>query len=273
MQKTETIKITSIALVAMLAMFLLPVVSATIAQVTPATLSNQSASFSTNWTFANVTDGITHPISANSTFKWNATGSWVAVTKSGFTCTTTNCIATLDISSMGEGFGVLNFSAGNNTDVLAGTLGGVFKVDKTNPTVSISRDLAEIPTQGTIKVTWSTSDSGSGLSSKTMTITSPDSARCAAITSTSASGSQTLTGTQTACEGTYTASITSTDYSGLSSTSSVTWRAYTPDGTGFGIPTSGLQNAPGASKNNSRNVIVFVIIIGIVIFLLTRKKN
>lgn len=219
--------------IAFLLVLILPMMSATIATVTPTASQNISSNFVTNWTFANETDGITNPTSAASKFYWNATGSWVEVTKSSFSCTATNCIATLAVSSMGEGLGVLNFTAGNATDVLGGTLSSQFRIDKTNPTVTLSATPSSSRTIQTnaVTLTWAATDTSS-ISSTAVAVTAQGDGACTipAISYTAASGTETLSGTQTQCAGLYTATITTTDTSGLSSSDSTTFKIYYPEG-------------------------------------------
>lgn len=256
--KIKSNLINRIILIASL-LVLLPMVSATIAQGQPPTGSNQSANFMTNWTFVNVTDGITNVNSANSTFYWNGTGSWVAVTKTNFACTAAMCNATLDISTMGEGMGVLNFTAGNTTLRLGGTLGGAFRVDKTAPTATISTDVSRQERSKDVILTWSGTDSGSGVQTTSVTLTGGTDAGCAISGTTSfstATGTQTLTGTQTQCAGTYTATIVSTDYSGLQSTTSTTFDIYHPSGGSVTIPQTVVDNGQLGGTNKNKLMLI-----------------
>jgi hypothetical protein len=251
-----------------LALAIIPLASAAIAQVTPATASNQSANFATSWTFVNETDEIRNAGSANSTFYWNETGAWVAVTKSAFTCVADVCSATLDISTMGEGRGILNFTAGNNTAVLGGTIGGRFRVDKTNPTANIAVSAPQINQYQPETITWSSSDDGSTLQSTAVTIVSPNSA-CPTLSYTDASRSVQILNSQTSCTGTYTATIIATDYSGLSTTATATFLV--PVG-GGGVGLAANQVASNPASNQSKSNWIAYIIIAIAIILLLRKK-
>lgn len=280
--KLNTMRRTNKSLAIMMAMFSvlfvcfvgIPAVSATIAQVAPAANSNQSANFVANFSFVNITDGITNAASANSTFYWNSTGSWVAVSKSGFSCTAANCIATLDISTMGEGVGYLNFSAGNSTRVLAGTVGSKFTVDRTAPAITVTTSPATLSVRGAETVTWAVSESGSGIQSTSVTITSPDSVRCPTLSYTDNSNTVQLTAEQTKCQGTYTVTVTSTDYSGLSSTDTTgSFKTVTPDGA-FNSQKDFINGISSIQqKSPSNNGLWIVIIISIVIYLFVRKKN
>lgn len=222
--------------------------SAAIAMINPVQGANLSANFVTNWSFVNITDGVTSISSVNSTFYWNGTGSWVAVTKSNFICNANSCNATLDITSMGDGHGVLNFTAGNTTLRNGGTVSGLFTVDQTVPTLSISTDKTSTTQKLPILLTWSATDSISGVQTTSVAVTAVGDAGCSIPTTTysTATGTSTeLSGSTTQCAGPYTATLTSTNYAGLSDSTTSTFNIYYTSG--------GSGTAGGNSNNNNQN--------------------
>ena len=133
MQKTNN-KYLPMFLLALFGMlFVLPFTLAAVAWVTPVANANLTTSVVVNVTYANITD-VTTPVSANSSFYWNGSGSWVSVSKTGFACTAAFCNATLTLTGLTDlKGGSLNVTLGNNTLVLGGT-NRVVTVDNTAPT-------------------------------------------------------------------------------------------------------------------------------------------
>jgi hypothetical protein len=238
-----------LSLIFMLAVFIIPSVSANM--ITPGVGSNQSANFATSWNFNNitVTDGVTNPLVANTTFYWNASGSFVAVTATGVSFNNTVVSATLTISSMAEGAGSLRLIVGNQT-ALNNTMvdSGRLKLDKTNPTVTISFSKSQIQTQDTTILTCSNSDSGTDVKNVTIALISPDTTNCPTLNYTTCTSGITFTGSQTNCVGDYNAYITVTDYSGLSTSISALLNVNIR-GAGVYIPQEVITNPEKAKTN------------------------
>lgn len=260
---------------------ILPFASATIAMVNPSAGTNNSASFTTNWTFVNVTDGITDPLSANSTFYWNGTGSWVAVTKTYFFCLATSCNATLDITSMSDGHGILNFAAGNATKILGGTVSGVFTVDTSAPVVTLTPSPTSQINSGSVTTSWTDTDSVSGIQTVSNTITPPTTLNCqsTATTSSTANSNTVLSGADTACLGTYTISHTATNYAGLSTVTTSSFNIYrlssggpVPTNSNSGVGTFAVTGGTNSSPPISKNTTTIVLIIFGIIYLVRKKR-
>jgi len=177
---------------------------------------------------------------------------------------------------MGEGYGALNFTAGNTTLILGGTVSGHFRVDKTSPTVSISTDQSTYTQNGNAILTWSATDSGSTIQTTSVTVTAVGDGGCTipTISFSTATGSQTLTGSQTQCAGPYTATITSTDHSGLQSSTTSTFNVQYPAGGSYTIPAGSsittTSNTSGGTPSGT-NPLVIIGIILFVTWLLAKK--
>lgn len=248
-------------------LLILPLTSAAVAWVTPAANANLSTSVAVNVSFVNVTD-ITDPVSANTTFYWNGSGSWVAVSKNGLTCTATHCNATLTLTGLTDlANGYLNVTLGNNTQILSGTT-RVVTVDNTDPTGTLTLLKPSIGTNDVQEVTWTSSDATSGVQTVSLTVTSPNTDSCATQSSSSTSGTMQLVGSaQTGCTGTYTTALTITDYASNEYSTSQT----------FDISAPGLKNgvntmAPAETKKGNSSVIWIILIVIAVIYFANKKK-
>jgi hypothetical protein len=218
-------------------LLILAVISLTIASIsfvsaniiTPASItnSNQSINFATTWNFINITgneNGVTNPLVANTTFYWNGTGAFVAVTKTGLSFNNTVVSATLTISSMSDGVGSLRLIVGNQT-ALNNTMvdTGRFRVDTTSPTETVSSSNAvNLLQRDSLTFTWAGADTGTGVKNSSFSLTSPDASNCPTLTSTTTSSSQTISDDTSKCIGNYIASTIVCDYVDKCTTTSLT---------------------------------------------------
>jgi len=216
----------------------------------------------------------------NATIYYNASGGPVSnlATKLGTltndTATETDITGSLSIEALTDG-SLYNFtcyvSNGTATGINLSSTGYPVIIDNTNPTGSVVFVKSKLNTNRVQEVTWTSADATSGLTTTTLTLTSPNSDKCATFTSTDSSGvSQYLT---TSCVGTYTTSFVVTDSAGNSETFSETFKvedagAGWPSGDSITTDLSTTIQKPGPNKA----LILIVIIVAVIIFFRTKKK-
>lgn len=248
-------------LVLTMAIMSLALASATISFSTPAAGTNHSSAISVKVYFVNKTDGITDPVTANTTVYYNTTSTaWTAVTCSSFAQNGSQATCTIAITAIPDSANVrLNVTLGNNTNVLGGIVSGAITIDDTAPTISV---LKTSIAKGEI-LKYKTADN-IGFGSCTMTNPSGHPTSSASLTT---SGSDYSDYTDTAYLGAYT--ITCTDYTGNSATQAIT----VADAGGIIVTTgsTGTGSSPTGTSNNNQNVFI-IIIIGIAAYLLMKKK-
>jgi hypothetical protein len=203
-------------------MFVLPMLSAATTIVSPVASGNYSTTM-----LVNVTTAVANTL--NVTCYYNASGGeattlLVAINNSS-TGQTTFTNAAVAISSLTE-VGTYNISCtanGDTTEKSAPKTG--IRIDNTVPTTFLALESSSISTMGNVRITWSSSDSGAGLSTVVTNITGPNSGSCATLSYTDTSKTVSINGQSTKCEGTYTVLVTATDYSGNVGTSTATFKA------------------------------------------------
>ena len=230
-------------------LFLLPTVNAAVTLTSPVTLNNYTTlTFTCTKLVADV------PINATQmAVFYNASGGNAGTGASRLGTVVANDSSD-DLSFSGTFGGIESLTDGasyNFTCVLGNatvnvTSAGVKSVtiDNLAPTGSFIIAKPTISTGNVQDLSWTSADATSGLATVLFTITSPDSARCAAYTSSSAISSVQRLGTgQTDCEGTYTVSLAVTDLAG---------NTYSPtDGT---FKTTMAGSASGGSTGSSSGV-------------------
>lgn len=253
----------------------LPLMSAAVTVVKPVTSTNYSTTMNVT-----VTTGYLDWAGKyiNVTCWYNATGTpatpLVTITNTSVNQTWFSNAA-VDISAITEG---LNYSvicgARNGTAAFDVNSTAVLKVgiDNTDPVVTIEASKPSIGVGNTQEITWTSSDAMTGLSSTLVTVSSPNSDRCADQTWTTASGTSVAIVTEGGvadCSGTWTATILATDKAGNTETTSATWQA-----SDNGAKAGYLQGTSATDESEGLSPIVVFIIAGIAIyFLFFRKKK
>lgn len=263
MKKNE--KIIAIVFSVMLILTLLPIVSAAAISATwnPTTVgnySNLSTSFSFNCTvsahkatnvtvYANSTAGVMNPLQsfANTTASqtaWTGTVSIQAAddgSNQNLTCKAQNATAT-----------------GYSNEKTASRI----RLDSTNPTCSISVAHTNIAYKTLQSVTWAGADA-TAIRLTSVDVNGPGAQTT--IQSTTASRTLDMGSNATKYVGSWTANMTTTDWSGNSCTASTTFKSYLPSG-------DDEEVAAQADQTTQNNKMIWLVIIGIVLYFVFKKK-
>lgn len=260
-------KILLTAILAMFVLAVLPVMSAanitSVWNILPATTAqngtNATGSFTYNCTTAamHITNVTVYANSSAGTM--NALESFANASPDQTAWT-----GTVDIQAADDGLNQnLSCYANNATD-------GVYSdqktcsavtLDSTDPICSLVRLSKTIAWKGTQKITWSSSDATS-LVSTAVYVDRPESGSTLSYTDTSRT--LTLLSQDTKYLGDWTANITGTDRPGNTCTVEVTFKTYMPDGVGeIGVP---------APKKDTGKTLLLLLIVGIALYFIFKKK-
>ena len=233
-------------------MFVLPLLSAAVAVVAPATGANLSGSFLVNCSYINGTD-LTSPNAASTSFYFvNGTGSEnLFLTRTGFTVTSTNVYATLTTAdAVGEGAGAVKCSLGNATSPrFANASSGALTIDDVAPVIVLSLETENLATRDSILIKWTVT----GASTVNTTITSPDAGRCPTKTYTDVNAQYAIADDATACSGIYTVRVTAVDATGNVATAVKTFKAGTSGLSKTGSNTLGGDTTSSFSQGQEIN--------------------
>ena len=161
----------------------------------------------------------------------------------------------------GDGYNIscdiLNVSEANSTVSAAN-----ITFDHTDPLCSLNGDHSLIPYKGTILLTWTSSDAFSALTTA-VTIDGPQDQTT--ITDTDANDERTLTTQETKYFGDWEVIITATDQAANTCTSSYSFKSYLPDGE--------IWEAGEPATKDTGKIVLGLIIIGVIVYFAFIKKK
>jgi len=253
-------------LLGILALFILPLMSAAVAEVTPITGYNYTGTVLVNCSYVNGTDELTNPTNANSDWWANSSGTWAKLSVSGFDCSATACWATADISSLTDSvYTAFNCSLGNASavNVSSGAPVQLITFDSTDPSVSliVQSSGSNIHNGNVVDYQCGTSDGIDTSPTNTFSVAHPSGDSVTSTSFTANLGK--LTFTDTDYKGDYVFTCTSTDYTGNSASSSAT------------VTVNELGNIVGIKKGSSginTTTLILLAVVGIVLYFAFKKQ-
>lgn len=268
-----------IAIIALCAIFATPFVMAAVTLNVPVAGTNY-----TTLTFNCTQASGDVSLARNATIFYNASGGPAGTSLGSITNDTaddTEFTESISIESLSDGTSY-NFTCMLDNGTTQTTSAGKANVgiDNTNPVLTFTLLKTRLNTNRIQEITWTSTDATSGLSSTTLTVTSPNTDECATVTDSSSSATS-FQITETGCTGTWNASLSATDDAGNTVTTSSTFKVEDAGFTGSAAATAsgdgdvptGIFSIFGKGTDGKANTKVIAIVILIILLFFVFKKK